>query len=68
VAEGSFKPIRIVDVELTEPLPSIQHLNQSTGQPYGGVFCLVRHQGSPSISSNFRSMGRTSRQKNFKSD
>lgn len=43
----SFAPLRICDVDLSGPLPSIAASDPETGVGYGGVFCLVRSGGRP---------------------
>ncbi len=45
--EGAFQPLRILDLEITQPLPAIEAKNPITDQEWGGVFCLVRSSGRP---------------------
>lgn len=43
---ADFLPIRIMDVELSRPVPAIDAVD-ADGTPLGGVFALVRDQGRP---------------------
>ena len=46
MSEGSYKPIKILDVDLSDPLPDVSLAN-SGAAAYGGIFCLVRSGGVP---------------------
>jgi len=43
----AFLPIKIVDLDITRPLPRIDADDPATGRTYGGAFCLVRRAGRP---------------------
>ena len=42
-----FRPLQIVEVELTRPLPQLSQEIGEEGAPYGGVECLIRVHGVP---------------------
>lgn len=42
-----FRPIKILDIELTRPLPDLEAVDKETGRRFGGAFCLVRREGRP---------------------
>jgi GT2 family glycosyltransferase len=44
---NDFRPLRILDVELTKPLPDIAAVDKETGCRFGGAFCLVRKEQRP---------------------
>jgi O-antigen biosynthesis protein len=46
VAAG-FAPIRILDVDVDEPLQPLEQATAESGVSYGGAFCLVREGGRP---------------------
>jgi O-antigen biosynthesis protein len=45
--KGQFLPIKILDIELTNPLPIVEARDPITSQRYGGLFCLLRQSGRP---------------------
>ena len=47
MAKSAFLPIRIMDLDITKPLPMIEARDPKTGNIYGGIFCLVRSGGKP---------------------
>lgn len=44
---GPFRPIKIVDIDHTKPLPAIDLTRPGGDVPYGGVFCLIRSGAQP---------------------
>ncbi len=46
-AGNGFRPIKILDIELTRPLPDIEAVDEESGRRFGGAFCLVRQEGRP---------------------
>lgn len=45
--EAEFHPYRIVDIELSRDLPTLQCRDPETGRPYSAAWCLVRLHGRP---------------------
>lgn len=46
-AADNFAPIRIMDIDLSAPLPDVEAVDHNTGTVFGGAFCLVRQHGRP---------------------
>jgi GT2 family glycosyltransferase len=42
-----FAPLRIVDADLSQGLPDLLRTDPTTGQTYGGAWCLIRNAGQP---------------------
>jgi glycosyltransferase involved in cell wall biosynthesis/GT2 family glycosyltransferase len=47
LASAGFSPIRVLDVELAEPLPSIRPTGGPAANTYSAALCLVRLHGEP---------------------
>ena len=45
--EGDYKPVRIVELELGHPLPTISAINERTARQYRQAHCLVRLHTQP---------------------
>jgi GT2 family glycosyltransferase len=46
-SSGSFRPVKVLEVELGAPLPAVHGGVSSTGTDYGSAFVLVRLHGQP---------------------
>lgn len=46
-AETGFSPMRMVEIEIGRPLPTISGFDETTGQQYRRVLCLVRLHTHP---------------------
>jgi glycosyltransferase involved in cell wall biosynthesis len=44
---ADFAPLRVIEIELGEPLPSLKAENSESGATYAAALCLVRLHGSP---------------------
>ncbi len=44
---ATFSPIRVLDVEISEPLPALSPTRSASGERYGGASILVRLRGKP---------------------
>lgn len=44
---ADFAPLRVIEVELGEPLPVLEAENAESGATYAAALCLVRLHGSP---------------------
>ncbi len=42
-----FKPVRVLEIEISRPLPAVSTAGSVTGQPYGRAWALVRLHGEP---------------------
>ena len=42
-----FLPVRVMEIELSEPLPSVPHMDVETGQEYGKALVLARLHSQP---------------------
>src|SRR5688572_1292121 len=45
--EPAFDPCRLIEVEISQPLPVVSLTDEITGRSYGRALCLVRLHGSP---------------------